>query len=416
MRYPPVAPTVSLCGLAAVEVEGQLRTAQQSQPGVAGTVQANFLLDGPEEAQRRMRQAAAENLRRRRPAKRPCRRGRRRPRRCCLSAGTMYRPRRTGRVPWQSGTVSTWAISSRRLPCRVPGKRSTRLPVSPPRAKWGRNQSGWLPRPAPASRRRRAMNFIASPSWPLGPEMANRSRTKDSAFSKGRQSWRSGPRSGACGGRLNQLHSSQNMRFFLAGIMQGSHAEALLHDQEYRARIKRSDRGPFSARRRLRSPRRARRVAGLRRRHGAERVLPAQSHVPRDRRAVGLRARGVDGHGHRNVGGLSARGGGRHDQPLETQLGGEVSQPRPVSRISPNSRPRCATARSRGLLRRRVKGDGGVVRGIAAISSPVAPHPHRFSPPRARVTATVRGQYAPGDIRSTRPLSSSADRHRRPPC
>jgi hypothetical protein len=30
------------------------------------------------------------------------------------------------------------------------------------------------------------------------------------------------------------------MRIFLAGIMQGSHAEALLHDQEYRARIARS--------------------------------------------------------------------------------------------------------------------------------------------------------------------------------
>ena len=29
------------------------------------------------------------------------------------------------------------------------------------------------------------------------------------------------------------------MRIFLAGIMQGSHAEALVHDQEYRARIKR---------------------------------------------------------------------------------------------------------------------------------------------------------------------------------
>ena len=28
------------------------------------------------------------------------------------------------------------------------------------------------------------------------------------------------------------------MRFFLAGIMQGSHIEALLHDQEYRDRIK----------------------------------------------------------------------------------------------------------------------------------------------------------------------------------
>ena len=28
------------------------------------------------------------------------------------------------------------------------------------------------------------------------------------------------------------------MRFFLAGIMQGSHAEAMLHDQEYRARIR----------------------------------------------------------------------------------------------------------------------------------------------------------------------------------
>ncbi len=30
------------------------------------------------------------------------------------------------------------------------------------------------------------------------------------------------------------------MRFFLAGIMQGSHAEALLHDQEYRTRITRA--------------------------------------------------------------------------------------------------------------------------------------------------------------------------------
>jgi hypothetical protein len=29
------------------------------------------------------------------------------------------------------------------------------------------------------------------------------------------------------------------MRFFLAGIMQGSHAEAVLHDQQYRTRIKR---------------------------------------------------------------------------------------------------------------------------------------------------------------------------------
>ena len=29
------------------------------------------------------------------------------------------------------------------------------------------------------------------------------------------------------------------MRFFLAGIMQGSHAEAVLHDQDYRGRIKR---------------------------------------------------------------------------------------------------------------------------------------------------------------------------------
>ncbi len=29
------------------------------------------------------------------------------------------------------------------------------------------------------------------------------------------------------------------MRFFLAGIMQGSHTEAVLHDQDYRERIKR---------------------------------------------------------------------------------------------------------------------------------------------------------------------------------
>ena len=35
------------------------------------------------------------------------------------------------------------------------------------------------------------------------------------------------------------------MRFFLAGIMQGSHAEALLHDQEYRTRIKRLVRTHF---------------------------------------------------------------------------------------------------------------------------------------------------------------------------
>ncbi len=35
------------------------------------------------------------------------------------------------------------------------------------------------------------------------------------------------------------------MRFFLAGIMQGSHTGALLHDQEYRARIKQSIKAHF---------------------------------------------------------------------------------------------------------------------------------------------------------------------------
>jgi hypothetical protein len=35
------------------------------------------------------------------------------------------------------------------------------------------------------------------------------------------------------------------MRFFLAGIMQGSHAEALIHDQDYRARITRLLRAHF---------------------------------------------------------------------------------------------------------------------------------------------------------------------------
>ena len=38
---------------------------------------------------------------------------------------------------------------------------------------------------------------------------------------------------------LESERSADPMRFFLAGIMQGSHAEALIHDQEYRTRIRR---------------------------------------------------------------------------------------------------------------------------------------------------------------------------------
>ena len=51
------------------------------------------------------------------------------PRAVCLSAGTMYFPFFTGRAPRQIGTVSTWAIRSRRGPGRVPGSLRTRLPI-----------------------------------------------------------------------------------------------------------------------------------------------------------------------------------------------------------------------------------------------------------------------------------------------
>ena len=41
------------------------------------------------------------------------------------------------------------------------------------------------------------------------------------------------------------------MRFFLAGIMQGSHTGALLHDQDYRSTDQAAGRGPFSTGRRV---------------------------------------------------------------------------------------------------------------------------------------------------------------------
>ena len=50
------------------------------------------------------------------------------PKAVSLSPGTMYRPFRTGRAPSQSGTVSTWAINSRR--CRRKGDRYN-LPERP---------------------------------------------------------------------------------------------------------------------------------------------------------------------------------------------------------------------------------------------------------------------------------------------
>lgn len=43
------------------------------------------------------------------------------------------------------------------------------------------------------------------------------------------------------------LLSEQTMRFFLAGIMQGSHEGALIHDQDYRERIRRLIESHFPA-------------------------------------------------------------------------------------------------------------------------------------------------------------------------
>ena len=51
-----------LGGRSAVEIEGQLRVAQQGQPGGAGPAQPDLLLNRPEERKRRVGQPAAEDF------------------------------------------------------------------------------------------------------------------------------------------------------------------------------------------------------------------------------------------------------------------------------------------------------------------------------------------------------------------
>ena len=93
------------------------------------------------------------------------------PRAVVFSAGTIRLPRRTGLAPTHSGTVSIWAIISRRGPRCVPGRRQTRLPTSPPRGlrRWAWSDS-IVPSGAPTRRSCSVMNSTTFPSCPLGPE------------------------------------------------------------------------------------------------------------------------------------------------------------------------------------------------------------------------------------------------------
>ncbi len=102
------------------------------------------------------------------------------------------------------------------------------------------------------------------------------------------------------------------MRFFLAGIMQGSHAESRLHNQDYRAHIARLIEAHFPQAE-IYDPR-AKHTKSLGYSDGAGRsVFMRHNLMCREvERPAGLRPRGVDGHGHRDVGGLSARGRGNH--------------------------------------------------------------------------------------------------------
>ena len=121
--------------------------------------------------------------------------------------------------------------------------------------------------------------------------------------------------------------------------------------------------GPLPRRRHLRPAGSAQQVDGLRQGDRPRGLLPPQRDVPRNRRPAGLRARGFDGHGHRNVGSLPARRGGRHDQSAEAQLGGEVPQPRRLCRRGGNSLPRWRADNwprgSRKCWGKRRKAEGG---------------------------------------------------------
>ena len=115
--------------------------------------------------------------------------------------------------------------------------------------------------------------------------------------------------------RFRTVSRAFRMRFFLAGIMQGSHLAATLHNQDYRERIKRllAEHFPDAD---VYDPL-ADHTDSLNYDddRGRERVLSSQPAVPRSRRRAGLRARGFDGHRHRDVGSPPARPGRDRHQP-----------------------------------------------------------------------------------------------------
>ena len=95
---------------------------------------------------------------------------------------TSESPRRIGRQPTASGTVSRWAISSRREPGIVPGSLTIRLPVSPPAGDFLCAVSVVMAAagmPAARSRRRRSAAMAAS--WQLGPGIRIKAVTKSRA-------------------------------------------------------------------------------------------------------------------------------------------------------------------------------------------------------------------------------------------
>ena len=103
------------------------------------------------------------------------------------------------------------------------------------------------------------------------------------------------------------------MRFFLAGIMQGSHTRAAVHSQDYRAELKQLLEAHFPQAE-IYDPRANHAQSlGYDDPTGRSVFFHHNQNVPPGRRAAGFRARGVNGHGHRDVGSVPARrGGGDH--------------------------------------------------------------------------------------------------------
>ena len=117
------------------------------------------------------------------------------------------------------------------------------------------------------------------------------------------------------------------MRIFIAGIMQGSHAKAAIHDQDYRGRIDALLRIAFPEAE-IYDPRaNHKKSLGYKETTGRE-VFFGHNFMCREMDVLlAYLPEASMGTAIEMWEGLSARRGGDLDQPTETQLGGEIFEP-----------------------------------------------------------------------------------------